>query len=470
MGSHQKKLNELVTKTIKMKEKYHYVLGETSHGKGSNSVIWMVIVTTLLIIMGMGVMIGIVYNDHNDVRKRVEILEGEIMVLRDMLNKETILEFDRSRRDALYPNQYDVQSPIKENFSEYTQDGIPVVSRKYKGFAKDRTGFRVYNAWYKHRRENKIRNDPRVVVKHVTDAPIRPHHRKSAAWSGGSDDDVGDEDDFLDFGDSMYSDSNAATNSRPVNSVSYTRNRAKITNVQNYREENRNYNPTTTSTTPPTTQAAVKTSSLRTNLNDHMRSKMLEMSSGSASMRTGHGQNHKNNNQRGARNRMGLRSGGSAVESRKHVAAIHLEGEVQRVAGGGGSGGRIQLSDGVFRDWSVSRWARRMHMTRKIKLDQGVLTVGSPGIYFIYAQINYLDDHDVNAFQILVNSSPWLMCTTMTHTPRATTKANTCYTGGVRYLEQGDTLMVKNTDTNRFAVMLPSHSFFGLAQLSEMGM
>ena len=56
--------------------------------------------------------------------------------------------------------------------------------------------------------------------------------RKSAAWSGGSDDDVGDEDDFLDFGDSMYSDSNAATNSRPVNSVSYTRNRAKITNVQ----------------------------------------------------------------------------------------------------------------------------------------------------------------------------------------------------------------------------------------------
>merc|ERR1712240_699083 len=102
------------------------------------------------------------------------------------------------------------------------------------------------------------------------------------------------------------------------------------------------------------------------NLNDHMRSKMLEMSSGSASMRTG------------------LRSGGSAVEARKHVAAIHLEGEVQRVVGGGGSGGRVQLLDGVFRDWSVSRWARRMHMTRKIKLDQGVLTVGSHGIYFIY--------------------------------------------------------------------------------------
>ena len=55
--------------------------------------IWMVIVTTLLLIMGMGVMIGIVYNDHNDVRKRVEILEGEIMVLRDMLNKVLVIKY-----------------------------------------------------------------------------------------------------------------------------------------------------------------------------------------------------------------------------------------------------------------------------------------------------------------------------------------------------------------------------------------
>ena len=36
----------------------------------------------------------------------------------------------------------------------------------------------VYNAWYQHRRENRIKNDPRVVVQHPTDAPIRPHHRQ----------------------------------------------------------------------------------------------------------------------------------------------------------------------------------------------------------------------------------------------------------------------------------------------------
>ena len=36
----------------------------------------------------------------------------------------------------------------------------------------------VHNVLYQHRRENRIKNDPRVVVQHPTDAPIRPHHRQ----------------------------------------------------------------------------------------------------------------------------------------------------------------------------------------------------------------------------------------------------------------------------------------------------
>ena len=56
------------------------------------------------------------------------------------------------------------------------------------------------------------------------------------------------------------------------------------------------------------------------------------------------------------------------------------------------------------------------------------------GVYYVYAQINYLDEHDVNAYQVLLNDDPFLLCTVMTHTGRSHTisKANTCYTGDVK--------------------------------------
>ena len=89
------------------------------------------------------------------------------------------LQLERNRRnaDSLSPSQYTVQNPLTEKYSEYSEDGVPVVDKKYRSFKKDGTGFRVYNAWYQHKRENEITNDPRVVVKHATDAPIRAHHR-----------------------------------------------------------------------------------------------------------------------------------------------------------------------------------------------------------------------------------------------------------------------------------------------------
>jgi len=447
-----------------MKEKYHLVVGggvknDDKDQKTKSLTMTLILMIVLVMVVVMGVLTGIMFLDYQNLKQRVDDLEENVFDLREMLDQETILEFERSRRDALYPGQYNAESPVKEKFSEFTEDGIPVVSRKYRGFNKDRTGFRVYNAWYQHRRENKIKNDPRVVVQHPTDAPIRPHHRKSAAWSGGNGNSINDQDDedqFLKFGDSMYSDSGARSRASAQNSVSYTRNRAKITNIQNYRDENRFTTTTTTSTTASTTTTASSVG-----LNDHMRSKMSQEAS------------RRDHHNRGARNRHGLKSGGAAVErshANKHVTAIHLEGDPAGTSGGSGSGGLMKVTDGVYRDWTVSRWARRLHMDRRITLRDGVLTVSSPGIYFIYAQINYLDNHEVNAYQILVNDSPWLMCTTMTHTPDPTTKANTCYTGGVRFLEQGDKLKVKNTDNNRFAVMLPSHSFFGLVQMTNLGM
>jgi len=399
-------------------------------------------------------------------------VEGEMEVLREVVYKDMALQFERNRRNAesLSPSQYEVENPLNEVVAEYSEDGVPVVDRKYRGFKKDRTGFRVYNAWYQHRRENEIENDPRVVVKHVTDSPIRAHHRKSAAWTGGPD-------DFLDFGSSLYSDtsSNKIKDNSAKNSINYSRNRAKITNPKDYRDENRP-DVTTTTISPAASQASI---------NEHMRGKMNNVNSTNErriqmktreSSRTGGGVSLKS---RAARNRVGLRSGmrrrrmrsrGAAGYKKNIKDAIHLEADVVGLEGPDYEGaGRVRVADSIFRNWTPSRWARRMKMDKRLTLKDGRITVGSPGVYFIYAQINFLDIHDVNAFQIIVNDSPFLLCTTMTHTTQPTTKANTCYTGAVKFLERGDTVFIKNLEENRFSVMLPSHSFFGLAQLSDMG-
>ena len=80
-----------------------------------------------------------------------------------------------------------------------------------------------------------------------------------------------------------------------------------------------------------------------------------------------------------------------------------------------------------------------------------------------------MDEHDVNAFQVWANNDPFLLCTVMTHTRHTTTKANTCYTSGLRYLEAGDEIYLKDLESRRFSVHLPAHTFFGIVQMSKFG-
>lgn len=50
-------------------------------------------------------------------------------------------------------------------------------------------------------------------------------------------------------------------------------------------------------------------------------------------------------------------------------------------------------------------------MSRHFTLSEnGQLTVQEAGLYLIYAQIHYLDQHDENGFQVLVNDRSILQC------------------------------------------------------------
>ena len=59
---------------------------------------------------------------------------------------------------------------LKDKYSAYSPNGIPVVDRKYSAFTPDITGFRVYNEWFKHARKKEIAPNPRLH------ALIMDHH------------------------------------------------------------------------------------------------------------------------------------------------------------------------------------------------------------------------------------------------------------------------------------------------------
>ena len=49
---------------------------------------------------------------------------------------------------------------------------------------------------------------------------------------------------------------------------------------------------------------------------------------------------------------------------------------------------KIVFSGSVFSHWKVARWAQKLRLENRFELQDGKLTVNSPGIYYIYAQVS----------------------------------------------------------------------------------
>ncbi|CAB4058933.1 unnamed protein product [Lepeophtheirus salmonis] len=108
-------------------------------------------------------------------------------------------------------------------------------------------------------------------------------------------------------------------------------------------------------------------------------------------------------------------------------------------------GPKIKNVDGLFKKWHLSGWSSRMReVSNAFPVKNGTV-------------------------QIYKNQDPLFLCTTMTNTPTKSTKTNTCYTGGLVYLDQGDSVFIRDLEPGRFSVLLPSHSFFGFVQVSQIG-
>ena len=170
------------------------------------------------------------------------------------------------------------------------------------------------------------------------------------------------------------------------------------------------------------------------------------------------------------------------------------------------------ISGSVFTHWEVARWAQKLRLEKKFELKDGRITVRSPGIYYLYAQVFTFC---VVCIVLLSTSDQLLgrerrervpdLCQRLSNVPLHSHDPHThldhqgqhllhrwsgfknsfsfyifkshvfFVLGGVTFLEHGDRVHVKNLDENRYFVscLLASHlqgDVYGLSPLQQMGM
>jgi len=412
------------------------------------------------------------------------ILDGGFQYWRsfqiDQLHSE--LEELRLRLSLIENSKYLERQKRQVEVNNLNEDGLPIRSGRYNGDEGDQgdsEGLRIYDAWYQHRNaENIPKSRMAVPLDPSSDPnPIKPHHRTSAAWvekKSKSTHDLNAHFDEKIFRESYPN--RGRGNGRAIDLPQS--NFYKITPTLQppiEEEEDAVTTPSSTNTNNnvisqlPIQRGPIYNQNATTSTTTHKKHKTnrhLVRSGGAATSKRRHRQ-HKKMSLRNLEN-----GDVSILDQFEGLKAIHYVGEI-----GGGrvpddrvyeGEGNQQNQDGVFRQWAPARWARRMRMMEEFPLDdEGRASVKKSGLYYIYAQVNYLDEHDVNAFQVYINEDPYLLCTVMTHTRHATTKANTCFTSGVAFLEAEDQILVRDLEPMRNSVIRPAHTFFGLVQLSS---
>jgi len=156
---------------------------------------------------------------------------------------------------------------------------------------------------------------------------------------------------------------------------------------------------------------------------------------------------------------------------RMKITAVHFEGDSSSLESRRNQeyqgNNKVKLNKNEYIHWQPAEWTNSHGMDRYFSMDSnGVLTVKDHGMFLIYAQVFYSDDHDVNGYVIELNNRVHYQCTTMTHTTSRVTKINSCYTSGLIHLRNGDKIQLRDIGNHRSVLLEPSKSFFGLIKIN----
>nr|XP_023016382.1 uncharacterized protein LOC111505750 [Leptinotarsa decemlineata] len=148
----------------------------------------------------------------------------------------------------------------------------------------------------------------------------------------------------------------------------------------------------------------------------------------------------------------------------KPLPAIHYNGDTSKYVVGQHpnylGNGHIRHHQRTFTDWKSSGWVETLEMDSHFFFNDGYVTIKESGLYLVYSQIYYLDEHDVAGYRVFKNNEMILQCTLTIHSVARTLKGNTCYTGGVEHFSEGDRVSLADITEGRLSLFEPGKSFF----------
>ncbi|XP_043261328.1 uncharacterized protein LOC122402527 [Colletes gigas] len=129
---------------------------------------------------------------------------------------------------------------------------------------------------------------------------------------------------------------------------------------------------------------------------------------------------------------------------------------------------RVRHEDRVFKAWRASDWVEGLRMDQHFDMkDNGSLVISKDGLYLVYAQIHYMDEHFEAGFHLEVNNRPILQCMNY-NSGRDKDFSQSCFSAQVTRLNKNDILVLKEVgSSSRYALLEAEKSFLGLVRLGD---
>ncbi|XP_041482751.1 uncharacterized protein LOC121429665 isoform X2 [Lytechinus variegatus] len=150
-------------------------------------------------------------------------------------------------------------------------------------------------------------------------------------------------------------------------------------------------------------------------------------------------------------------NGGGESPPQYESAYIHFVGNVSS---------RVRTQN-LLSDWAYAYWTPRRQKENFV-LNNGVVTVKEPGVYFIYSQVQFFDDHRLNGHVITIQGIEEERFKCAERPAQNPLSMQTCYVGGLAFLHRDSRVAVRLAFSHRWVNMHRDSTYFGMYKVADL--